>query len=64
MLNFLALADTYSKKDLGSAILREIKQFLLELGSDFTFVAHQKRLPIGSEDFYLDLLLSTEVYVA
>jgi hypothetical protein len=29
---------------------------LLELGSDFTFVARQKRLTIGKEDFYLDLL--------
>jgi predicted nuclease of restriction endonuclease-like (RecB) superfamily len=56
MLNFLGLADTYSEKDLEIAILREIEQFLLELGSDFTFVARQKRLTIGREDFYLDLL--------
>lgn len=56
LLNFLGLADTYSEQDLESAILREIEQFLLELGSDFTFVARQKRLTIGKEDFYLNLL--------
>ena len=33
MLDFLDLADTYSEKDLESAILREIQRFLLELGS-------------------------------
>jgi predicted nuclease of restriction endonuclease-like (RecB) superfamily len=56
LLNFLGLADTYSERDLETTILREIEQFLLELGTDFTFVARQKRLTIGREDFYLDLL--------
>jgi predicted nuclease of restriction endonuclease-like (RecB) superfamily len=56
LLNFLGLVDTYSERDLEAAILREIEQFLLELGTDFTFVTRQKRLTIGKEDFYLDLL--------
>jgi predicted nuclease of restriction endonuclease-like (RecB) superfamily len=56
LLDFLGLADTYSERDLEAAILREIERFLLELGTDFTFVARQKRLIIGKEDFYLDLL--------
>lgn len=64
MLNFLGLADTYSEQDLESAILREIEQFLLELGSDFTFVARQKRLTIDKEDFYLDLMEQGEIRVA
>jgi hypothetical protein len=33
-----------------------MERFLLELGSDFCFVARQKRMTIGQEDFYLDLL--------
>lgn len=53
---FLGLADTYSEKDLETAILREIERFLLELGSDFCFVARQKRMTLGDQDFYLDLL--------
>jgi len=56
LLDFLGLSDTYSEYDLESAILRELERFLMELGTDFTFVARQKRLTIGNEDFYLDLL--------
>lgn len=44
MLDFLDLADTYSEKDLESAILREIERFLLELGTGFAFVERQKRI--------------------
>jgi predicted nuclease of restriction endonuclease-like (RecB) superfamily len=55
-LNFLGLKDTYSEKDLESAILRELERFLMELGTDFTFVARQKRLTIGKTDYYIDLL--------
>src|SRR6185295_16083287 len=56
-LDFLGLRDTYSEKDLESAILREIERFLLEMGAGFAFVERQKRIVIDDEDFYLDLLL-------
>ena len=56
VLSFLGLADTYSEKDIESAILRELERFLLELGTDFTFVARQKRITVDHEDYYLDLL--------
>ncbi|MCI0524829.1 MAG: PDDEXK nuclease domain-containing protein [Acidobacteria bacterium] len=55
-LDFLGLTGAYSEKDLEEAILREMEKFLLELGSDFSFVARQKRMTIGKSDFYLDLL--------
>jgi predicted nuclease of restriction endonuclease-like (RecB) superfamily len=55
-LDFLGLKDTYSEKDLEAAILREMEQFILELGVGFAFVARQKRIVIDGEDFYLDLL--------
>jgi predicted nuclease of restriction endonuclease-like (RecB) superfamily len=48
LLDFLGLNDRYLEKDLEDAILREIEQFLLELGAGFTFVARQKRLQIGT----------------
>lgn len=54
--DFLGLEDTYSERDLEAAILRELERFLLELGTDFSFIARQKRMTIGSKDFYLDLL--------
>lgn len=56
MLDFLELADTYSEKDLESAILREIERFLLELGAGFAFVERQKRITLDGDDYYLDLL--------
>ncbi|RVU81548.1 DUF1016 domain-containing protein [Leucothrix sargassi] len=56
VLDFLELNDRYLEKDLEDAILRDIEQFLLELGAGFTFVARQKRIQIDNDDFYIDLL--------
>lgn len=56
ILDFLGLQDRYLEKDLEDAILRELENFLLELGAGFTFVARQKRLQIDNDDFYIDLL--------
>jgi len=56
LLEFLELEDTYSEKDLEQAILRDLEKFLLELGGDFTFMARQKRISIGNDDYYIDLL--------
>lgn len=55
-LDFLGLKDTYSERDLEAAILRELESFLLELGTDFSFIARQKRMTIDNVDYYLDLL--------
>lgn len=56
VLDFLELNDRYLERDLEDAILRDIEQFLLELGAGFTFVARQKRIQIDNDDFYIDLL--------
>jgi predicted nuclease of restriction endonuclease-like (RecB) superfamily len=56
MLDFLQLSDTYSEKDLESALLREIERFLLELGAGFAFVERQKRIVLDGDDYYIDLL--------
>jgi len=56
ILDFLELNDRYLERDLEDAILREMEEFLLEMGAGFTFVARQKRMQIDSDDFYLDLL--------
>lgn len=56
VLDFLNLKDTYAEKDLEAAILKDLENFLLELGAGFTFVARQKRMIIDNTDFYLDLL--------
>ena len=56
-LDFLGLKNSYSEKDLETAIMREMEAFLLELGVGFTFVARQKRITVDHEDYYIDLLL-------
>lgn len=56
ILDFLELKDRYLEKDLEDAILRDIENFILELGNGFSFVARQKRIQIGEDDFYIDLL--------
>lgn len=55
-LNFLGLADTFSEKDLESALLREVQRFMLELGEGFAFVDRQKRITVDGDDYYIDLL--------
>ncbi len=55
-LDFLGLKDTFSEKDIETAILREMESFILELGAGFSFVARQKRITVDNEDYYLDLL--------
>ena len=56
VLDFLELNDRYLEKDLEDAILRDIENFILELGAGFSFIARQKRVQIGEDDFYIDLL--------
>jgi len=56
LLDFLGLKGAFSENDLESAILREIEGVLLELGTGFAFVARQKRMSVGNDDFHLDLL--------
>ena len=56
VLEFLDLKDEYSEHDLEDALIHKLEDFLLELGSDFTFVGRQKRLRIGDEWYRIDLL--------
>jgi predicted nuclease of restriction endonuclease-like (RecB) superfamily len=57
LLEFLGLPEPHSEKDLENALIQHLADFLLELGYGFTFVARQRRFQIGSESYYLDLLL-------
>lgn len=50
-LDFLGLPQRYRERDLEQAILRELEAFLLELGTDFTFVARQKRISVDYVDY-------------
>jgi predicted nuclease of restriction endonuclease-like (RecB) superfamily len=56
VLDFLNLPKDYFEHDLEDAILREIEQFILELGVGFSFVERQKRITVDGEHYYIDLL--------
>jgi predicted nuclease of restriction endonuclease-like (RecB) superfamily len=56
LLDFLGLSDSYSEKDLESAILVELQRFVIEMGNDFAFMSRQKRISIDNRDYYIDLL--------
>ena len=56
ILDFLGLQDTYSEKDLENAILAELEKFILEMGTDFAFMARQKKVTIDGKDYKIDLL--------
>lgn len=55
-LDFLGLSDTYSEKDFETSIIVELQRFITEMGSDFAFMARQKRITIDNRDYYIDLL--------
>jgi len=58
VLEFAGLAERppYSEADLESALLDHLQAFLLELGSGFCFEARQKRITLGNEHDYIDLV--------
>jgi predicted nuclease of restriction endonuclease-like (RecB) superfamily len=55
-LDFLDLPQSHSELDLQKALVSKLKNFLVELGADFCFVAQEYRLQVGGKDFSLDLL--------
>ena len=48
--------DTYLESDLESAILSHIRDFLMEMGKGFAFVARQQHIVTDTEDYYIDLV--------
>lgn len=58
VLEFLGLKpqSAYYEKDVEAAIVTHLQEFLLELGDGFSFVARQKRLVLGGDEFKIDLV--------
>ena len=61
-LEFLDLPNNYKEKDLKDAIMNNLKDFILEIGKDFTFIDKEHRVTVGGEDFYIDLLFYNRAY--
>lgn len=55
--DFLELAENYKERELELALINNIRGFLKEMGSDFSFIGNQYHLKVGSDDYYIDILL-------
>ena len=55
-LNMLGLPEMFTEKDLESAIISQMQEFICEIGSDFAFLGRQKRITVDTVDYYIDLL--------
>ena len=55
-LEFLDLPNEFSERDLKNAIIRNLKDFILEIGKDFTFIGDEYRVQVGKHDYFIDLL--------
>jgi predicted nuclease of restriction endonuclease-like (RecB) superfamily len=56
VFEFLNLPDPHSESDLQRGLVRQMRNFILELGKDFLFIGEEYKLQVGNSDFYVDLL--------
>ena len=56
VLDFLNLPAEVSEHDLQKSIIQNLKDFILEIGRDFTFIGEEYRVQVGNHDYYIDLL--------
>ncbi len=56
VFEFLNLPEQHSESDLQKGLVRQMKNFILELGRDFIFIGEEFRVQVGNGDFYIDLL--------
>ena len=56
VFDFLNLPDSHNESDLQQGLIKQMKDFILELGKDFLFIGEEYKLQVGNSDFYVDLL--------
>jgi predicted nuclease of restriction endonuclease-like (RecB) superfamily len=56
VFEFLNLPNLHSESDLQRGLVKQMKNFILELGKDFLFIGEEYKLQVGNSDFYIDLL--------
>ena len=56
VVEFLDLPDAFHENDFRKALVRGMRDFILELGKDFTFVGEEYPIQVGGEDYRIDLL--------
>jgi RecB family endonuclease NucS len=56
IFEFLNLKETHNENDLQKGLIKQMKDFVLELGKDFLFISEEYKIQVGNSDFYIDLL--------
>jgi len=56
VFEFLNLPEPHSESDLQKGLIKQMKNFILELGRDFLFIDEEYKVQVGNSDFYIDLL--------
>ena len=56
VIEFLDLPKNFKDSDLRKGLIQNMKDFILEVGRDFTFIDEEYRVQVGGEDFRIDLL--------
>ena len=66
VFEFLGLPENKPllERDLESKLIRHLENFMLELGRGFMFVGSQKRITIGSTDYYVDMVFYNKLLKA
>lgn len=56
VFEYLNLSEQHNESDLQRGLVRQMKNFILELGRDFLFIGEEFKLQVGNSDFFIDLL--------
>lgn len=56
VFDFLDVPDINTEQDLRKSIIRNLKNFILEIGKDFSFIGEEYRVQVGGHDYFIDLL--------
>jgi predicted nuclease of restriction endonuclease-like (RecB) superfamily len=56
VIEFLDLPSNFKEADLRKGLIRNMRDFILEVGKDFTFIDEEYRVQVGGEDYKIDLL--------
>lgn len=56
VFEFLNLPEPHNESELQKSLIKEMRNFILELGKDFLFISEEYKIQVGNSDFYIDLL--------
>ncbi|NMB82411.1 MAG: DUF1016 domain-containing protein [Ignavibacteria bacterium] len=55
--DFLELSEEHNEHQLETALINNIRKFLIEMGGNFAFIGNQYKITVGKSEYFIDLLL-------